>query len=232
MSRRMRANACRMTAPAVLDGLVLAAFAATMLTIGGATLDPAAMASLFFGGTIVAIAGSVIVAWTVGDAHPSHHVMAILLGSLATSLVLFLGCVTTGASRRRCFSRGALSCWRRSLDASLGSRSRASRRSRRSGDRGDCHSRWQPCATMPRARCRPSRRPASFRSGRTTRFTVPRSRSSETLTCRVCRRSCSPGSRSSSITMLRTCSRPPLPASSAFLRGAWQPACCSPTASC
>ena len=57
----------------------------------------------FFGGTIVAIAGSVIVAWTVGDAHPSHHVMAILLGSLATSLVLFLGCVTTGMLAAKVF---------------------------------------------------------------------------------------------------------------------------------
>ena len=35
----MRANARRMTVPAVLDGLVLAAFAGAMLTIGGATLD-------------------------------------------------------------------------------------------------------------------------------------------------------------------------------------------------
>ena len=57
----MRANARRVIVPAVLDGLLLAAFAATMLTIGGAALDAAAMASLFFGGTIVAIAGFVIV---------------------------------------------------------------------------------------------------------------------------------------------------------------------------
>ena len=61
------------------------------------------MASLFFGGTIVAIAGSVIVIWTVGDAHPSHHVMAILLGSLATSLVLLFGCVTTGTLAAKVF---------------------------------------------------------------------------------------------------------------------------------
>ena len=114
----------------------------------------------------------------------------------------------------RCRARG------RRLDASQGSRSRASRRSRRSGDRGDCNSRGSPVPPYRERRCRPSRRPASFQSGRTTRFTVPRSRSSETLTCRICRRSCSPGSRSCSITMLRTCSRPPLPASSAFLHGA------------
>ena len=87
----------------VLDGLFLAAFAATMLTIGGAALDAAAMASLFFGGTIVAIAGSVIVIWTVGDAYPSHHVMAILLGSLATSLVLLFGCMTTGTLAAKVF---------------------------------------------------------------------------------------------------------------------------------
>jgi hypothetical protein len=103
MSRRRRANARHMTVPAVLDGLVLAAFAGAMLTTGGATLDAAAMAALFFGGTIVAIAGSVIVAWTVGDAHPSHHVMAILLGSLATSLVLLLGCVITGTLAAKVF---------------------------------------------------------------------------------------------------------------------------------
>ena len=56
-----------------------------------------------FGGTIVAIAGSVIVTWTVGNAHPSHHVLAILLGSLATSLVLFIGCVSTGALAAKVF---------------------------------------------------------------------------------------------------------------------------------
>ena len=75
---------------------MLAAFAGAMLTTGGATLDGAAIASLFFGGTIVAMTGSVIVVWTTGDAYPSHHVMAILLGSLATSLAVVAGCVTTG----------------------------------------------------------------------------------------------------------------------------------------
>jgi hypothetical protein len=99
----MRANARHMTVPAVLDGLVLAAFVGAMLTTGGATLDAAAIVSLFFGGTIVAIAGSVIVAWTVGDAHPSHHVMAILLGSLVTSVVLLLGCVATGTLAAKVF---------------------------------------------------------------------------------------------------------------------------------
>jgi hypothetical protein len=97
VSPQLHANARHLTAPALLDGLVLAAFAGAMLTTGGATLDAAAIASLFFGGTIVAMAGSVIVTWTVGDPYPSHHVLAILLGSLATSLVLFIGCVTTGA---------------------------------------------------------------------------------------------------------------------------------------
>lgn len=96
MKQRMRANARRLIVPAVVDGLLVAAFATTMLTIGGAALDATAMVSLFFGGTIVAIAGSVIVIWTVGDAHPSHHAMAILLGSLATSLVVLFGCMTTG----------------------------------------------------------------------------------------------------------------------------------------
>ena len=99
----MRANTRRVIMPVVVDGLLLAAFAATMLTIGGAALDAAAIASLFFGGTIVAIAGSVIVIWTVGDAYPSHHVMAILLGSLATSLVLLFGCMTTGTLAAKVF---------------------------------------------------------------------------------------------------------------------------------
>ena len=96
MIPRLRVNARQLTLPALLDGLVLAAFAGAMVTIGGARLDAAAIASLFFGGTIVAVAGSVIVVWTIGDAYPSHRVLAILLGSLATSLVLFLGCMTTG----------------------------------------------------------------------------------------------------------------------------------------
>lgn len=96
MSPRLRANVRHLAVPALLDGVVLAVFAGVMLTAGGARLDPAAIASLLFGGSMVAIAGSVIVAWTMGDACPSHHVMAILLGSLATSLVLFLGCLVTG----------------------------------------------------------------------------------------------------------------------------------------
>ena len=103
MSLRLRANARHLAVPALLDGLVLAAFAGAMLTTGGATLDAAAIASLLFGGAIVAVAGSVIVAWTITDAYPSHHVMAILLGSLATSLVLFLGCVITGTLAAKVF---------------------------------------------------------------------------------------------------------------------------------
>jgi len=99
----MLANTRHMIVPAMLDGLVLAAFAGAMLTTGGATLDAAALALLFFGGTMVAVAGSVIVAWTVGDAHPSHHVMAILLGSLTTSLALLLGCMTTGTLAAKVF---------------------------------------------------------------------------------------------------------------------------------
>ena len=138
--------------------------------------------SLFFGGTIVAIAGSVIVTWTVGDAYPSHHVMAILLGSLATSLVLFVGCMTTGTLAAKVFLVWSVSCCRRRLDASLGPELE-----RRDGldvlaivaiailvVAG---------ATTLQRRCRPSRRPASFQSGRTTRFTAPKSRSSETRTC-------------------------------------------------
>ena len=96
MSPRLRANARQLILPALLDGLVLAAFVGAMVTTGGATLDAAAIASVLFGGTIVSIAGSVIVVCLIGDAYPSHHVLASLLGSLATSLVLFLGCITTG----------------------------------------------------------------------------------------------------------------------------------------
>ena len=103
MSRLVGAHARRMTGRSVLDGILLGGFAGVMLTIGGATLDPATVAALCFGGTIVAMAGSVIVTWTVGDAHPSHHVLAILLGSLATSLVLYLGCVSTGVLAARVF---------------------------------------------------------------------------------------------------------------------------------
>ena len=84
--------------------------AGTLLTIGGATLDPGAVAALCFGGTIVAIAGSVIVTWTVGNEHPSHHVLAILLGSLTTSLVLLLAASVLERSPQGCFSDGASSC--------------------------------------------------------------------------------------------------------------------------
>jgi hypothetical protein len=93
----MSAVARRLIGPAMVDGLVLSIFAAWMLTVGGATLDAGGMAWLYFGGTVVACAGSVIVVWTIGDGHPSHHALAIVLGSLATSLALFVGCVATGA---------------------------------------------------------------------------------------------------------------------------------------
>ena len=103
----------------------------------------ATLPSLCFGGTIVAVAGSVIVRWTVVDAYPSHHVLAILLGSLATSLVLFLGCVTTGALAAKVFlawSAAVLVAGAWTLGSGAGSRA-TRRRSRRPGHRRDRHSR-------------------------------------------------------------------------------------------
>jgi hypothetical protein len=78
------------------NAAILTAFALAMLVTGGASLDVATIAWLTIGSAVIVTAGLVVVAWVVGDAEPPGSAMAILLGSITTSLVLVAGCALTG----------------------------------------------------------------------------------------------------------------------------------------
>jgi hypothetical protein len=91
----MKATLSGVTSLVLLDSLALAAFAVAMLVTGGAVLDAAALAGVMFGSAVIVAAGFVIVLWTTGDSAPARHTLAILLGSIATSLVLLGGCAIT-----------------------------------------------------------------------------------------------------------------------------------------
>jgi hypothetical protein len=80
----------------LVPGLILAAFVATLLVVGGARLDPLGGLMLAYGGIIIVGAGFVLVAWTIGANASSRLAMAILLGSIVTSLFLTGGCLLTG----------------------------------------------------------------------------------------------------------------------------------------
>jgi hypothetical protein len=80
------------------SGILLAAFVAVMLLVGGASLDVPAILALAYGGIVLLTAGFVLVIWTVGEDVSSRLTLAILLGSMATSLFLAAGCLLTGRS--------------------------------------------------------------------------------------------------------------------------------------
>lgn len=79
-------------------GMILAAFVAGMLIVGGARLSPAALLGLAYGGIVIVAAGFVLVVWTGGNDAPSRLALAILLGTIVTSLFLTCGCLLTGRS--------------------------------------------------------------------------------------------------------------------------------------
>jgi hypothetical protein len=81
-----------------LPGIILATFVAAMLSVGGARLGASAVLGLAYGGIVVVAAGFVLVVWTSGENTSSRLALAILLGSIATSLFLTVGCLLTGRS--------------------------------------------------------------------------------------------------------------------------------------
>jgi hypothetical protein len=89
----------------LVPGLILAAFVATLLVLGGAPLDPLGGLLLAYGGIVVSAAGFVLVIWTIGGNASSRLAMAILLGSIVTSLFLTGGCLLTG------FRAGTVFVW-------------------------------------------------------------------------------------------------------------------------
>jgi len=79
-----------------LPGIILATFAAAVLIVGGARLDAPAVLGLAYGGIVIVAAGFVLVVWSIGENTASRLALAILLGSIATSLFLTVGCLLTG----------------------------------------------------------------------------------------------------------------------------------------
>ena len=79
-----------------LPGIILATFAAAVLIVGGARLDAPAVLGLAYGGIVIVAAGFVLVVWSIGENAISRLALAILLGSIATSLFLTVGCLLTG----------------------------------------------------------------------------------------------------------------------------------------
>ena len=75
----------------------MAAFVAAMLTASGARLDILPILGLLYGGTVIAAFGYVLVLWTRAESS-SEIALAILLGSIATSLFLTGGCLLSGHS--------------------------------------------------------------------------------------------------------------------------------------
>ena len=91
----MKVHLSGATSLVLLDSLILAAFAVTMLVTGGAVLDAASVVGVMFGSAVIVAAGFVIVLSTMGESAPARHTLAILLGSIATSLFLLGGCLIT-----------------------------------------------------------------------------------------------------------------------------------------
>jgi hypothetical protein len=85
-------------APVVLPaGLMVAAFVGAMLIASGARLGALAILGLVYGGTVIAASGYLLVRWTLAESS-SDIALAILLGSIATSLFLTGGCLASGHS--------------------------------------------------------------------------------------------------------------------------------------
>ena len=78
-------------------GLLVAVFAAAMLIVSGARLDVLTIFGLIYGGTVIAASGYVLVVWTRAESS-SEIALAILLGSITTSLFLTGGCLLSGHS--------------------------------------------------------------------------------------------------------------------------------------
>lgn len=77
-------------------GLILTAVTGVLLRDSGAHLSAGTVLGLVYGGIVVATSGLVLVLWTLGDTRVPKLALAIVLGSLATSLVLVAGYFLTG----------------------------------------------------------------------------------------------------------------------------------------
>jgi hypothetical protein len=80
----------------LFPAMILAAFVAAMLVAGGASVDVPAILGLAYGGIVLVATGFVLAAWTIGEDATSRPALAVLLGSIATSLFLTAGCLLTG----------------------------------------------------------------------------------------------------------------------------------------
>jgi hypothetical protein len=81
-----------------IPGIILAGFAAAMLLSSGARLDAHSILGLAYGGIIIVASGFVLVIWTIGANACSRIALAIVLGSIVTSLFLTVGCLMTAQS--------------------------------------------------------------------------------------------------------------------------------------
>ena len=78
------------------QGSILTVVTGVLLRDSGAHLSAGTVLGLFYGGIVVAASGLVLVLWTLGDTRVPKLALAIVVGSLATSLVLVAGYFLTG----------------------------------------------------------------------------------------------------------------------------------------
>jgi hypothetical protein len=83
------------TAVAV-GGLALGSFVAALLHVAGVAVDLKLALALAFGGAVIVSSGLVVVGRALGERREPVLGLAIVIGSLATSLVLLGGCLLTG----------------------------------------------------------------------------------------------------------------------------------------
>ena len=81
-----------------LPGTLLAAFTSLMLILNGAGIDSPMVLELVYGGGVITASGFSLLIWTRSENISSRLALAILLGSVCTSLVLAGGCLITGLS--------------------------------------------------------------------------------------------------------------------------------------
>jgi hypothetical protein len=83
-------------------GLMVAAFAVAMLIASGGRPGALAILGLVYGGVVIAASGYVLILWAL-DGTSSKIALAILLGTVATSLFLTAGCLISGHSASTIF---------------------------------------------------------------------------------------------------------------------------------
>jgi hypothetical protein len=79
-----------------VGGLALGSFVAVLLHVAGAAVDLKLVMALAFGGAVIVSSGLVVVGRALGERFEPVLGLAIVIGTLATSLVLLCGCLVTG----------------------------------------------------------------------------------------------------------------------------------------